>query len=40
MYRDWEDFEAFLDSVTTAGNSFEIRTQMRIFAAFLATLIQ
>jgi hypothetical protein len=40
MYRDWEDFEAFLDAVTTSSNHLEIRTNIRRFAGFLETLIK
>lgn len=40
MYRDWEDFEAFLDTMTTSSNLPENRMHIRKFAGYLEMLIQ
>ncbi len=40
MYRDWHEFESFLDALTTTHSFIEIRTRMRKFVGFLETLIQ
>lgn len=40
MYRDWEEFDAFLDSLALSSNFIEIRTQMRKFVGFIETLTQ
>ena len=40
MYRDWHEFESFLDALTTTSSFIEIRTRMRKFVSFLEALIQ
>jgi hypothetical protein len=40
MYRDWEDFEAFLDAVTSSNNPPENRMHIRKFTGYLEMLIQ
>ncbi len=40
MYRDWAEFESFLDALAISGNFIEIRTQMRKFVSFLEMLSQ
>ena len=40
MYRDWAEFESFLEALTISGNFIEIRTHMRKFVSFLEMLIQ
>jgi hypothetical protein len=40
MYRDWAEFDAFLDATEFSGNFMEIRTHVRKFVGFLETLIQ
>jgi len=40
MYRDWAEFDAFLDAMALAGNFIEVRVHIRKFAGFLETLIQ
>ena len=40
MYRDWAEFETFLDALAISGSFIEIRTHMRKFVGFLEMLIQ
>jgi hypothetical protein len=40
MYRDWGNFEAFLDAVTTSTDPTENRIHIRKFAGYLEMLIQ
>jgi hypothetical protein len=40
MYRDWSEFEAFLDALAVSGNFMELRTHIRKFTDFLENLIQ
>jgi hypothetical protein len=40
MYRDWAEFDAFLEALTVSGNFIEIRTHIRKFTGFLEMLIQ
>jgi hypothetical protein len=40
MHRDWENFEALLDAVTTSSNPLENRMHIRKFAGYLEVLIQ
>jgi hypothetical protein len=40
MYRDWAEFESFMDALATSANFIEIRTHVRKFVSFLGALIQ
>jgi hypothetical protein len=40
MYRDWAEFDSFLETLALSANFVEIRTQIRKFTSFLETLIQ
>jgi hypothetical protein len=40
MYRDWAEFDSFLDTLAVSVNFLEIRTHIRKFAGFLEMLIQ
>ncbi len=40
MYRDWQEFDSFLDAMTTTNSFIEIRTRMRKFVSFLEALVQ